>query len=231
MQVKGLLSRGFSFWPLSKVLSYRDSGEAIPARTVVLTFDDAYETVYTNAWPLLKELQLPAAVFIATAFLDSDDPFPFDAWGTRFSDCAPGLSYRPLRREQCLEMCADGLVEIGAHTHTHQDFHGRPDAFLDDMQVCVGVLREMLGVQDFTFSFPFGRLESGHAGEELRDAAREAGVPCALTTEAECIDPASDPFTWGRFTAFPFDSDATLAAKLDGWYSWAPQLLRRLSQR
>lgn len=231
MQIEGLVSRGFDFWPLSKVLACRDSGEDVPPRTVVITFDDAYESVYTNAWPILRELQVPATVFISTAYLDSDEPFPFDEWGMRFAGQVPRPYYRSLRREQCEEMWDDGLIEIGAHTHTHKDCRGRPDAFFEDLQTSVAIVREMLEVERVPFSFPFGRPQTGHAADDLAEAARRSGVTCGLTTEAVAVDPKSDPFTWGRFTAFSFDSGATLAGKLDGWYSWAPRLLSRLAWR
>jgi len=46
--------------------------EPIPPRTVALTFDDEYEDVYKNAFPVLKEYKLPATIFIATGFVDTD---------------------------------------------------------------------------------------------------------------------------------------------------------------
>ena len=45
-----------------------------------ITFDDGFENNYVNAWPVLKELNLPATIFVATKYLDSDVPFPFDDW-------------------------------------------------------------------------------------------------------------------------------------------------------
>ena len=230
-QLEGLLARGFTFWPLKRVLEYHDLNQSIPPRTAVITFDDGYENVFTNAWPVLRELDLPATVFVTTSFLDADEPFPFDEWGKRYAGQAPLSSFRPLRTDQCIEMHTDGLFEIAAHTHSHQDFHGRPREFFDDIKKCTNTLTDMLGVSELTFSFPFGRLESGSAGEEMVATAKSTGVKCGLTTESECIDPSSDPFTWGRFTVFPFDTAATLASKLDGWYSWAPRLMRRFSDR
>ena len=43
----------YSVWPLSKVLNHLLNNKPVPARTVVLTFDDAYISVYTEAYPLL----------------------------------------------------------------------------------------------------------------------------------------------------------------------------------
>ncbi len=229
-QLGGLLRRGYEFWALRKVLEYRCAGELVPPRTVVVTFDDGFQSVYTHAWPALKEFQIPATVFVNTAYLDSDEPFPFDAWGVECHSLAPRESYRPLTSDQCREMIDSGLIEIGAHTHSHEDFRGRPDEFRDDLQLSVDIVRERFGLDEVTFAFPYGSPHSGFAGGQLADAARETGVACALTTEPVLVDPSSDPFHWGRFNAFSWDTSATLAGKLGGWYSWAPKLRQSLAR-
>jgi peptidoglycan/xylan/chitin deacetylase (PgdA/CDA1 family) len=230
-QLTGLLGRGFSFWPLRQVLDYHERGLDIPPRTAVVTFDDGFEYVYTRAWPILRELQIPATVFVATAFLDSTHPFPFDTWALAYHGAIPPESYRPLTLDQCREMCRDGLVELGAHTHTHQDFRRRPEEFQRDLLTSVDVLRSRFGIEEPTFAFPFGRRYSGFSGDDLVKAARQAGVRCGLTTEADLVDPTTDPFGWGRFNAYDWDTAATLSAKLQGWYSWAPRLQEWLSRR
>jgi hypothetical protein len=124
-------------------------------------------------------------------------------------------------------MVDSGIVQIGAHTHTQQDFRGRPDDLCVDLGTSVEITRQRFGIDEVAFAFPFGSPRRGHAGPELVDAAKRAGVSCGLTTDPILVDLRSDPFTWGRFNAFSWDSAATLAAKLDGWYSWAPRLRRR----
>jgi ubiquinone/menaquinone biosynthesis C-methylase UbiE/peptidoglycan/xylan/chitin deacetylase (PgdA/CDA1 family) len=52
------------------VRSYRDKSD-IPANTVAVTIDDGYESNYILAYPILKELNIPATVFLTTNFLDS----------------------------------------------------------------------------------------------------------------------------------------------------------------
>src|SRR5436190_18450008 len=83
-QLAGLLKRGFRFCPLRQVLDRHDRGEEVPPRTVVVTFDDGFENVRTRAWPVLRELGIPATVFVCTAYLDSAAPFPFDTWGLAY---------------------------------------------------------------------------------------------------------------------------------------------------
>ncbi|HUG92329.1 MAG TPA: hypothetical protein VML55_15930, partial [Planctomycetaceae bacterium] len=82
---------------------------------------------------------------------------------------------------------------------------------------------------DATFAFPYGTKHLGFSGPDLSAAARDAGVLCSLTTEDELVTPGVDPFDWGRFTAEDVAPPVTLAAKLDGWYTAARTLWRRLA--
>jgi glycosyltransferase involved in cell wall biosynthesis/peptidoglycan/xylan/chitin deacetylase (PgdA/CDA1 family) len=230
-QIRGLVQAGFVFWPLRRVQDSLARGDRIPPYVVVLTFDDGFECVYQNAWPVLRQLNVPATIFLATAYLGSEQPFPFDHWGQTHSQSVPSTAYRPMTVEQCRELAASGLIEFGAHTHTHEDFRGRPVAFREDLETNIQALRELFGLSEVSFAFPYGTPRLGFSADSLTAAARDAGVRCALTTRSSLVKPDESPFAWGRFTAFPWDNGATLAAKLGGWYSWAPELKNRLFGR
>ncbi|MCA9120669.1 MAG: polysaccharide deacetylase family protein [Planctomycetaceae bacterium] len=222
--LEGLLERGHNFCKLQEILDRSAAGEAIPSNTTILTFDDGFENVYLNAWPVLRELKIPATLFLNTAYLGSRIPFPFDPWGNEFQSLVPESSYRPLTHEQCREMHATGLIELGAHTHTHDDFRNRPDAFAKDLEENLKALREAFAIDRITFAFPYGRVAMGYAGGELTEAARRAGVRCALTTECDRNLASGDAFSWGRCNVYEWDTPATLQAKLAGRYNWAPKL-------
>ena len=227
-QLTGLLDRGYQFWPLQRLLSPNRTELPAGQKIAVLTFDDGYECVFTKAFPILRELSIPATLFLNTAFLNSGSPFPFDRWGVAHQSRTPRDAWHPLSREQCREMLASGLVELAAHTHTHADFRGRPAAFKDDLSRNIAVLESEFGIARPSFAFPFGRWQLGYVSHELISAARECGVTSALTTECELVDPTTDPFGWGRFNVYDWDTPATVAARLRGWYAWAPRWQDRL---
>ena len=220
-QLEGLLSRGMQAWPLRRILDAHRASRPIPSKVFAVTFDDGYENNFLDALPILKELDVPATVFLATAFLDSERPFPSDNWSAAGSPRVAARSWRPLSTAQCREMLTSGLIELGAHTHTHQFFLGRADEFRRDLSVCVEVLRDRFEIRQPTFAFPFGVTSP-----ELVEAARQTGVECALTTRSECVRPGADPFDWGRYSADDRDTPATLAAKLSGWYTPVADVLR-----
>jgi peptidoglycan/xylan/chitin deacetylase (PgdA/CDA1 family) len=217
-QLGGLIERGYRPWPLRRALEHSREGLPLPSTAFVVTFDDGYESVYRYAWPILRALQVPATVFLATAYLDSAEPFPFDDWAESGSRRVPEGSWRPLRKAQCREMLADGLVELGAHTHTHQDFRGHAADFEKDLARCVSELREGFGVIEVTFAFPFGTPSAGFAQQDLVAAAKRTGVICGLTTETTRVRAGSDPFTWGRFEVLDADTAGTISRCLDGSY-------------
>ncbi len=222
-QLVGLRRRGFQFRPLLEVLARRLE-TSFPPRTVVVTFDDGHSSIHSWAWPILRELNIPATIFLNTAYLGQQQAFPFDSWGRTHQARLPAEAYRPLTVEQCREMAQSGLIELGAHTHTHRDLRRQPAEFESDLLTCVNSLDSHFGLKQPTFAFPFGRRYLGYVRNDWIEAARTIGVRCALTTEAVSVDPASDPYEWGRFNAYDWDTGATLAAKLAGWCGWAPRL-------
>jgi peptidoglycan/xylan/chitin deacetylase (PgdA/CDA1 family) len=224
-QLAGLLERGFRAWPLSRLIAAHRAGRDVPPRTFAVTFDDGQESVYRHAWPVLKELGVPATLFLPTAWLDGDRPFPFDDWPAAGSSRVPLESWRPMTTSQCRQIAADGLVELGAHTHTHQDFYGRSNEFAADLATNVDVLRSSFGIREPAFAFPFGR-----ATADMMNAVRRAGLSCGLTTATVLVDPRREPFGWGRFNVEAWDTAATLAAKLNGWCSWGRALRRPLAR-
>ncbi|MGD9632900.1 MAG: polysaccharide deacetylase family protein [Pirellulales bacterium] len=213
-QLAGLLQRGFVAWPLQKLVRASAESRPIPASAFAVTFDDGYENNFTNAWPILRELQVPATIFVATKYLETNRPFPFDDWPASGSAEVPATAWRPMSLDECRELQASGLVELGAHTHSHGRYVGRGEYFRRDLQQNLDIMREQFGIERPTFAFPYGVWD-----QEMVSAARELGVTCSLTTHRRRIFPGDSPYAWGRFDAESGDTVASLAAKLSGWYT------------
>lgn len=226
-QLQGLLRRGYQAWPLRRALECRRAGVPIPPRVFVVTFDDGYASVFENAWPILKELRVPATVFVATAYLDTQERLPFDDWSRAGSQEAPPSLWRALSTSECLRTIEDGLIEIGSHTHTHVDFRtgGQLDCvkFQADLLQSRQVLRERFGLDYMPFAFPYGYFNDG-----MVEAARQAGMSCALTAEKELVGPDDDPFSWARFEVKGSDTPGIVVMKLNGSYTLLRKTWKRL---
>ena len=53
---------------LTDMVRAREQGAPLPARAVLVTFDDAYEDFAEHAWPVLRHFGVPVTLFVPTAF-------------------------------------------------------------------------------------------------------------------------------------------------------------------
>ncbi len=59
MHMDYLLENNFNILPLEQILTSLQNGDQLPNYTAAITFDDAYISVYTEAFPVLRELGWP----------------------------------------------------------------------------------------------------------------------------------------------------------------------------
>ncbi len=60
-------------------------GKPWPSRALIVTFDDGYRDNYTLAWPILRELKLPATIFLTTGHIGAQKLFWWDAIAFAFN--------------------------------------------------------------------------------------------------------------------------------------------------
>ena len=92
------------------------AGKPLPRRTVAITFDDGWRDNLENAFPVLKSLDLPAAVFLPTTFIGTDKLFWTDeiaralrAHPERFKAYLPATT---LSEEEQLEEVLNSLFTL-----------------------------------------------------------------------------------------------------------------------
>jgi peptidoglycan/xylan/chitin deacetylase (PgdA/CDA1 family) len=64
------VARHYRVVSAEEVLAASGSRRGLPARAVILTFDDAYRDFGEYAWPILRKRRLPATLFVSTAYPD-----------------------------------------------------------------------------------------------------------------------------------------------------------------
>ncbi|WP_225316585.1 MULTISPECIES: polysaccharide deacetylase family protein [Marinobacter] len=60
---------------LDEWLRKKEAGEALPALSVAFTFDDGWRDNYLHGYPVLRQAQVPATIFLVTGMVDTGDTF------------------------------------------------------------------------------------------------------------------------------------------------------------
>jgi len=72
------LVRRYRIVPLDACMATLSSGEPLPDNAVAITFDDGYQQVYNELFPLLARYEAPATVFVPTTPVDTGQPLWFN---------------------------------------------------------------------------------------------------------------------------------------------------------
>lgn len=83
-----LLSRRFQPVPLMQAVEALIGARQLPPNAVAVTFDDGYDDNYLHAFPVLRELHIPATFFVSTDHIDTGLPYAFD-WFVHMILCTP----------------------------------------------------------------------------------------------------------------------------------------------
>jgi peptidoglycan/xylan/chitin deacetylase (PgdA/CDA1 family) len=146
-QLDWLARNQYTVLRLSQLSDFLAGKQALPARSVIITIDDGYESVYRHAYPLLKKHGFPATLFVYTDFVGIGD----------------GLNWAQLQ-----EMAGSGLIDIQAHSKTHRNLTERNPGETDEryraaIETELRAPRELLEkrlsaaqVQVRQFAYPFG---------------------------------------------------------------------------
>ena len=73
MHVQYLLKNNYNIISLEEAADLLRSGGEIPRKTVVITFDDGYKSIYQSVLPIVKEYGLPITVFLSTGSVGSSN--------------------------------------------------------------------------------------------------------------------------------------------------------------
>ena len=76
-QVKYIKSH-YNLISFDDLVKLRESGEPLPERSIIITFDDGFDDNYLYAFPILKKHDAKASFFISTDYIGSDKIFWFD---------------------------------------------------------------------------------------------------------------------------------------------------------
>jgi peptidoglycan/xylan/chitin deacetylase (PgdA/CDA1 family) len=139
-QMDWLAKNGYHPVTFSDLRAYFEGQALLPAKPVVLTFDDGYLDFYKAAEPILLANGFKAVAYIVPGF-----------WGR--------AAY--MSRDQLVQLDRSGLVEIGSHTVDHVNLVNASAVSLNyELRASKSMLEELLGHPVVDFCYPSGRFNS-----------------------------------------------------------------------
>lgn len=101
--LKYLQENGYHFVSLDEYINYTHGKLQLPPKSVMITFDDGYQSFYTKVYPLLKKYNVPAMIAIVSSWTDGEG---------KPTDVGNLATWQELR-----EMEKSGLVTVVSHSH------------------------------------------------------------------------------------------------------------------
>jgi peptidoglycan/xylan/chitin deacetylase (PgdA/CDA1 family) len=199
----------YAVLPVSRLAAIAASATPSDAPLMALTFDDAYENFWTTAYPILRELKLPAGLAVPTRHVGALNQWDIDH------------GHPPLRLmdwDQLREL-DPMLIEIGSHGTSHRSFGSLTQAeALDELTRSKNELETQLGCRVSWFAFPYGK--QGDIPPWADRVLRVAGYRAAFSTKWGRFNLPHDRFAFRRIDVWPSDTLADFANKLCGSYDW-----------
>jgi peptidoglycan/xylan/chitin deacetylase (PgdA/CDA1 family) len=214
----------------------------LPARPVLVTFDDGYRNIATLAVPILERYGIPAAFFVCTSSIAERRLLWYDAIARRGKEADAGrmkrLSFAEWRRverdartpvddddplapmtlQDIQALAAHRLFEFGSHTASHPILASAPvSAQRDEIVTSLRVLETWTRKPVTAFAYPNGQPGIDYTDETIA-LLRDARVNLAFTTRAGFAGPGEAALEQPRFLMLAGVSQAELAHRLA--YSW-----------
>lgn len=197
-QMRYLVGRDVPVVPLDDAVACLTSGDG-PPFAVSLTFDDAYLDNIQHAFPLLRELGLPATLFVPAGQVGMS------------RDRMSGLEQPRMNWDEIASWASAGIA-IGVHGLMHRDLAYATEAELrDEVIVSRGTITRRLGLGVPTaFCYPYGSCNT-----RIRAAVRGAGYLYAVSTSSPRSQTVlSDPYDLRRETIYGNTPLWAFAAKI-----------------
>lgn len=178
--LKYLKELGYSFVGIQELIDFVYSGDPLPKKSVVITFDDGYYNNYLYAYPLLEKYDAKMVISVIGKYTDLYD-------GEK-----PNAYYSHVTWDMINEMLASGRVEIGNHTysmHTNGERRGSKKIkgetdehyskiLTEDIGKLQAEMFEHTGTYPSVYTYPFGAISNASFGI-IADMGFLASLSCA----------------------------------------------------
>ena len=180
-------------------------------KTLAITFDDAYRSLYSAFADFFQRGYIPLTVFVPTACVGKSNKW----------DLMNGVDHEDILDWQQLANLRERCVDIGSHSRHHPRLtECDSDVKIDEIMGSLDDLKRFYpDSSGFLFSYPYGAYDG-----EIREMVRRAGYMGAVANFAGSIRPSTDPWQIPRFTVFAEDDWKGISAHARSL--WIKELLK-----
>ena len=216
-----LYESGYQTLSLLEAVDYLRRDAPFPGRSFVITFDDGYQTVYDEAFPVLQRYGMSATVFLTVGEKGAVQP------GNRL----PSLEGRSMLAWHEIQEMQRWGIEFGAHTLTHPNLTRLPRDQIE-AEVCGSkvIIEDALSTPVSCFTYP-----DGHYDRRSCEIVRQH-FACACSVKLGLITARSDLYTLERVDAYYLRTDRLFDVMLTRLFPWyirvrsIPRRIRRVVQ-
>jgi len=141
---------------------------------LLLTIDDAFESFYAYAWPILKEKKIPFILFVSTREIGKHGYMTWD---------------------QVKEIDSYDFATVGNHSHSHDYLVDWDDAkIINDLETSINIFKNKIGYSPKIFSYPFGEYSL-----KFKNIVSDLNFDFAFGQHSGVIDPTKDFLELPRF--------------------------------
>lgn len=209
-QMELLLEAGVSPVSLDRALDLL--GSEIGNRYVCVTFDDGYRDNVEQGEPVLRELGIPATIFLPTGIVDRRTSY---FW---YRQPPPALTWEEIAR-----VAREGVIRFQSHGDTHVWLPQLSDAdVLHELTLSKTLIERHTGSAVTSIAFPGGLY-----GPREQRLLEESGYRAGVTTDPGVNPGGQDLTALKRTLIYSDDGLSDFAAKLSGLLD-GPARLRNL---
>jgi peptidoglycan/xylan/chitin deacetylase (PgdA/CDA1 family) len=176
---------------------------------VAITFDDALQSVFDNALPVLERLGLQTTIFVPTGWVGQRPGWRFEGRSDATEPVASATRIAGVRKD---------LVTIGSHTVSHPRLSTlQAEEIETELRESREALDALMGQSTDLLAFPYGDFD-----EQVLRLCSKAEYRYVFTIEPGLIKPGAGAFKRGRVAVEPDDTLWEFILKTLGAYRWMP---------
>ena len=189
-QMHYLHRHGFHTLSMKQVMNFLTKNQMLPEKPILITIDDGYQNIYTNAFPIMRRYGIHGTIFVIANTID------------RNSDYLTSSELRQMQRFG---------ITVESHTLNHENLSQLSYAQqLYTLSFSKTEIEHLTGERVHAIAYPFGKFND----LTLR-AARAAGYTLGFTTNGGYVNRSDNVFKMKRCGVYGPDTMSMFCHKVD----------------